>query len=448
MLKILVFAGTTEGRNVVAKLINRGHCVHVSVATDYGKELLEISNGVRQEEEKRIVHTGRLSVDQMKDLMVEENIDLVVDTTHPFATEVTKNIKQACYDSGKKYMRLLRESSDCLDNKDFVYVDSMIEAADLLNQTNEKALLTVGSKELKTFINVKEYKERLFARVLPMEDVLKSCSELGFTGKRLICMQGPFSYELNKAMLQQLGCSYLVTKDSGKEGGLPEKYRAAKDAGATLIVIGRPSEEDGYSLDELLDTIQKIDNKEFSSDVEVKQKAFDNERKVAVKVLEPATDADWFPLFKNIRETQVVVIGAGKIAQRRIETLLKFSCNLKVVAKNVSIEVLKLLSQAQNNKGNKKIEIEIKNFEEEDLLHAQIVLAATNSRELNQKIGQICKQRGILVNVADSKEECDFYFPGVVLKEQLIVGITAGGQDHALAKKAGTIIRQAVEKSI
>lgn len=420
MLKILVFAGTTEGRNVVERLVEIGHFVHVSVATDYGKELLEMSNGVFREKEQRIVHTGRLSIDQMKALMIEENIDLVVDTTHPFATEVTKNIKQACCDSGKKYMRLLRESSDCLNKEDFVYVDSMLEAADLLDQTDEKALLTVGSKELKAFINVKEYKERLFARVLPMEDVMKSCSELGFTGKHLICMQGPFSYELNKAMLQQLSCSYLVTKDSGKEGGLPEKYRAAKDAGATLIVIGRPTEEDGYSLEELLDTIKEV---------------------------APANDADWFPLFTNIRGTQVVVIGAGKIARRRIETLLEFSCHLKVIAKDVSEEVLKLINHAQNdNKGNKKIEIEVKNFEEEDILHAQIVLAATNNRELNQKIGQMCKQRGILVNVADSKEECDFYFPGIVLKDQLIIGITAGGQNHALAKQAGTIIRQAVEK--
>ncbi|MBN7771905.1 precorrin-6A reductase [Clostridium aminobutyricum] len=423
MLKILVFAGTTEGRNLVEKLLDRGHTVHISVATDYGKEVLEESFCIPPGEERVTVHTGRLSIEQMQELIKRERYDVVVDATHPYATEVTENIQAACNHTEKRYLRLLRRSSNYLNKEDCVFVKSMQEAVRILNEVDGKALLTIGSKELQPFTQVKDFKERLFARVLPMEEVLKSCSEWGFTGKHLICMQGPFSYEMNKAMLNQLGCKYMVTKDSGKEGGLPEKYRAVQDAGAVLIVIGRPEEGQGFELEELLKVIEGTEGEEAS-----------------------LNRADWFPLFANIRDVNVVVVGAGKIAQRRIETLLKFSCNLKVIAREASEEVSNLINKIEikEEAQDKRLNLVIKEFKEEDLWDAQIALAATNNRILNQQIGQLCRQRGILVNVADSKEECDFYFPGVVLKEELVIGITAGGKNHALAKKAGTFIRQSI----
>ena len=71
---------------------------------------------------------------------------------------------------------------------------------------------------------------------------------LGFEGKHLICMQGPFSKELNIAMLRQLDCRYLVTKESGNTGGFLEKYEAARQTGATLVLIGRPLREEGMTL--------------------------------------------------------------------------------------------------------------------------------------------------------------------------------------------------------
>lgn len=65
---------------------------------------------------------------------------------------------------------------------------------------------------------------------------------LGFSGKNLICMQGPFTEDLNVAMLRQAQASWMVTKESGKAGGFLEKLRAAKKAGAKLVVIKRPGE--------------------------------------------------------------------------------------------------------------------------------------------------------------------------------------------------------------
>ena len=98
------------------------------------------------------------------------------------------------------------------------------------------------------YTNVEHFKERLYARVLPMTSVVEQCIALGFQGKHLICMQGPFTVELNQALLKQINAKYMVTKDSGSNGGLDEKLEAAKKANAIPIVIGRPTQETGYSL--------------------------------------------------------------------------------------------------------------------------------------------------------------------------------------------------------
>ena len=104
-----------------------------------------------------------------------------------------------------------------------VCVDSVQEAAAYLSGTTGNILATTGSKELKSYTVIPEYEERVYARVLSLPEVVKSCAELGFTGKHLICMQGPFSLEMNTAMLRQYDIRYMVTKETGKNGGFPEK---------------------------------------------------------------------------------------------------------------------------------------------------------------------------------------------------------------------------------
>ena len=80
--------------------------------------------------------------------------------------------------------------------------------------------------------------------------------DLGFSGKHLIAMQGPFSREMNLALLHQTEAKYFVTKESGKNGGFAEKLEAAEQAGAVLLVIGRPIEE-GLSVEEAEQEMRK-----------------------------------------------------------------------------------------------------------------------------------------------------------------------------------------------
>lgn len=240
MYKVIVFAGTTEGYEISCFLSENQLPVLACVATEYGSKSLQENSCLH-------VQAGRLDEQQMRDLFFREKPELVLDATHPYAAEVTQNIRKACEETGVSYTRILRTGSE---QQNAVYVRDAKEAAEYLKGTEGNVLLTTGSKELAVFTSVTDYNKRLFARVLSLPSVIESCQALGFEGRNLIAMQGPFSKELNQAMLEQYQCRYLVTKDSGKAGGFLEKIQAAEALGVTAVIIGRPLAEEGLSLKE------------------------------------------------------------------------------------------------------------------------------------------------------------------------------------------------------
>lgn len=419
MPKLLVFAGTTEGRELLETLSGNigdsGLTVHACVATDYGKELLP--KGL----ENIRVRSGRLTEEEMAALMNEERFDYVIDTTHPYARLASENIKAACRKSGREYIRVLR-SSGITRHMDCRFFGSHEEVVEYLNRTEDNVLLTIGSKELLKYTKVSDFQKRVFPRVLPMLEVLESCGVLGFAGKQLICMQGPFTAELNIALINQINARYVVTKDSGETGGFLQKYLAAQETGAELLVIGREQQEEGISPEALLALLEKAYG----------------------IALQPKAEEDlgqWFPFFTNIAGKTVVVVGAGKIAKRRIETLLKFDCRIKVVAAGAVPEV-----EAYADQG--KLELLIKPYAASDLDGADYVLAATNDQSINHQIHEKCREGNIPVNVADDKEKSDFYFPGVIRKNGLTVGVTAEGKNHELAKKATRAIAGCLDRCL
>lgn len=235
---LLVFGGTTEAR----ELLESGIPALCSVATEYGAKMMEGVSTAR-------TIVGRMDTEEMAALIKAEQISAVIDATHPYARVVTANIKQACEITGTPLLRLLRDKTDYRSNVDVVMTCD--EAASLLNGTDERALLTVGSKELRCFTSVKNYQQRLYARVLPSSEVIAGCEKLGFDAGHIIAMQGPFTKEMNEQMLIMTGASVIVTKDGGKSGGMEEKLEAAKSAGARIILIVRPDER-GSSVNEAL----------------------------------------------------------------------------------------------------------------------------------------------------------------------------------------------------
>lgn len=151
----------------------------------------------------------------------------------------------------------------------------------------------------------------------------------------------------------------------------------------------------------------------------------------------------YFPMFIDIEGKHILVVGAGKIAFRRVQTLLQFRARIKVIAKEIPKEQKEafhlLVSEG-------KIVLEEKAFEESDLTEAFfLVLAATNVKKLNHEICMLCRKRKILANTATDRTDCDFYFPAVAVQEELVVGITGDGSDHRKVAETAARIRKVLE---
>lgn len=321
MYRVIVFAGTTEGNEVCSFLAAHQIRTCACVATEYGSKS-------HTENEFLNVQAGRMTQQEMESFFAEHQPELVLDATHPYAAEVTVNIRSACENAGVRYQRVLRgrietkiqsAAESCAGNAELrgaeergsagaytenaepcgidkqsgdgaytenaklrgvdkrsdveastenakscetelacaerefpeaVYVDSVEAAAEFLKNTQGNILLTTGSKDLAKFIVIPDFQERLYARVLSLPSVIDTCRALGFEGKHLIAMQGPFSKEMNTATMRQYDCDYLVTKDTGHSGGFQEKIDAALECGAVPVIIGRPLQESGLSVRE------------------------------------------------------------------------------------------------------------------------------------------------------------------------------------------------------
>lgn len=280
MCKIWIFGGTTEGR-LLAEYCSREKIeAWVSVASEYGEELLQeelmesgnagnpdlnhntclAKKNLKTVQASSVIKVlrGRMDRYQMEEFIRNQGIHLVIDATHPHARLVSEEIQEACGRTGVRLERCLRAEGEQNKARDWVEVDSIQEAVSFLSSVSGVIFATTGSKELEALCQIPDYQKRVYARVLPTSNVLKKCEKLGITGSHLIAMQGPFSTEMNTLFLRQTKAEWLLTKDSGRAGGFQEKMEAARENGTRVVVIRRP-EENGISLEEAMEVLKKAD---------------------------------------------------------------------------------------------------------------------------------------------------------------------------------------------
>lgn len=241
-VEMLVFGGTSEGRELVEWLSALGACeVWVSSLTAYGGSLVEGLPHVTS-------LTGALLPERMETFMRERRFACVIDATHPYAAGVSVSIASAAEAAGTPLLRVLREGEP---EGPWMGARGAAEAAGLAAEREGSVLLTTGSKDLPTYVQaIPDFQERLYVRILPVASSLAAASELGIPAGHVIAMQGPFSKELNCALIRQFGIRTLVTKASGAAGGFWEKVEAANECRAGLIVIHRPPDGKGLSIEE------------------------------------------------------------------------------------------------------------------------------------------------------------------------------------------------------
>lgn len=252
---VWLIAGTGEGRILAEELAAMGTHVYVSVATAYGATLFDDNPDIT-------VQSQRMNYEEMCSFIKKYRPELVVDSSHPYALVVTETVKKACEATNTEYMRMLRPPSK---HPGAVSVKDFREAIELLSHTEGHIFLTTGSKNLVDFTVLPNFSERITARVLPLLSSLTNALDLGYKPANIICMQGPFSKELNIAMFKRYNTKFVVSKDSGKVGGFEEKLEAAEEVGAELILIDR-NPEVGDNLTDILGKLRKrFENKEIEN---------------------------------------------------------------------------------------------------------------------------------------------------------------------------------------
>lgn len=136
----------------------------------------------------------------------------------------------------------------------------------------------------------------------------------------------------------------------------------------------------------------------------------------------------YFPLFFDVKHKRVLIVGAGRIAARRAETLTAFGAKVWVVAPSGSEQMERLAGEGM-------VCWERRCFIPDDIAGCDLVIAATDDAQVNGQVASCCRKRQVLVNHAGDKSQCDFYFPGVAREGSLVVGVTASGKDHRLASE-------------
>lgn len=150
--------------------------------------------------------------------------------------------------------------------------------------------------------------------------------------------------------------------------------------------------------------------------------------------------AKYFPLFTDISNKTFLVVGAGNTAVRRILKLREFGCKMIVVAKEISATIM--------DQQDKKLILKERAYDSMDIDNVDYVIAATDDMDLNEKIVWDCNKAGIMVNDASNYKNCDFYFPGIVTEEEIVVGVTSSGSNHKLARRVASEIRYNIKEIV
>lgn len=236
---IAVFSGTSDGRQVVESLLDKGYEVACFNATPYGGSLYDNHDSLT-------VFNHMMAYEELKIRLHQLKVKKVIDCTHPFAQEISKNLMMIADEKALDYYRYERPSEEIegYDSYEAILAD--------LKKTSGPIFLTTGSNNLHLFSDLQS---RVFCRVLPTTKVIGKCHDLGYTAKQIIGMQGPFSKELNEAMFKSLKIKHLVTKASGSAGGLQEKIDAAHSLDIKVYILKRPGLDYGNKFDDLNDML-------------------------------------------------------------------------------------------------------------------------------------------------------------------------------------------------
>ena len=231
--KVWLIGGTSESATIAQALADYSLPLLITVTTASAQALYS----------KGEVVIGRLDLASMQSFCQSNHVATIIDASHPYATEVSRQAIAISRTLDIPYLRYERANylETICPEKDSSITE--LDSFDLLLTgdylTKQRVLLTVGCQVLPRF-QPWHRKSTLFARILPKTASLATALAAGFTSDHLIAIRPPINPPLEKALWQQWGISLVVTKASGKAGGENVKRQVAKELGIPLIVVARP----------------------------------------------------------------------------------------------------------------------------------------------------------------------------------------------------------------
>lgn len=229
---ILLLGGTSETALVAEGLAEKGYKVLVSCATN-----IKLDIGCHAGITRR---TGALDREGIITLIHSEKIALVVDATHPYAEKARASAREAAKQAGVPYLTYIRPEGQ-YEGDEIVRVSDHVRGAQIAFSFGRPVLLTTGAKNLAVYADeAKKTNIPLIARVLPEASSIEISRGLGILEDYIIAERGPFSVRKNREQIRRFSAGVLVTKDSGRAGGVTEKIEAARLEGCRVILVERP----------------------------------------------------------------------------------------------------------------------------------------------------------------------------------------------------------------
>jgi precorrin-6A/cobalt-precorrin-6A reductase len=238
--------GGTSNAVEIARLMQTVQLPHlVTVTTALGRDIAAL--------EGSSVLTGALSPEEMGQLIDDRSITTVVDASHPFAADVSRQAMNVCAQKAIRYIRYERKQVRHAAARYFDDYESLIA---YLQKTSGNVLITTGSKYCAKYLPLGV--ERLYVRVLDTPASLQQTREAGYPADHVLTMRAVVTEEENLQTMKELNIRYLVTKDSGADGGLDEKILAAQNVAAEVLIIDRPQLEYPLMFSDYKELMQSI----------------------------------------------------------------------------------------------------------------------------------------------------------------------------------------------
>ena len=233
-MNVMIMAGTKDAANIIKKLSrSKKFNILATTTTSYGADIAKAAGA------DKVISKG-LALKELVEVIKTNDINILVDATHPFAANATRNALKSSKITGIKYLRFERPEENFNENDLIHDVSSFEEAALKAKEvTRGRVLHLAGVSTLKPVIEKIDF-PRLFVRVLPSVDSIQKCIAMGLKQENIIAMQGTFSKSFNKALLEEYNISLIITKESGETGGTRSKIDAALESGAHIILVTRP----------------------------------------------------------------------------------------------------------------------------------------------------------------------------------------------------------------